>query len=94
MSDLNPYQPIACDKYDYLELACLKQQPLHLVLIDQSCHLVVPHTLRIKSDRGEWLETEENGHPQAFRLDSISKFKLAEAQPQQDWINLAPCKND
>ena len=87
MSELNPYQPIACHQYDHLELACINKQRLHLVLIDQSSHLVTPLTLKIKADRAEWLEAEENGHPQAFRLDSISKFRL-ESDPLSKWVDL------
>jgi Rho-binding antiterminator len=71
------YQPINCDDYDYLELACQHKFTLKLELRDGEVIEAKAVDLLLKK-RVEYLIVEQNGEQRDLRLDHIGSFSHPE----------------
>lgn len=65
------YQAIACARYDYLELACLRHYHLQLELSDGSTQTGRAIDTQTRKDKTEWLLIETDAGQQGFRLDTV-----------------------
>lgn len=73
MTDAKQYQPIACGDYDYLEVACLYQYKVELVLPADKIRGKAITTE--KNDSGEFLTIETgDGQQRSVRADQIEKM--------------------
>lgn len=77
MSVNDTYQPINCDDYDNLELACLHHLLLRLELKTGEVVEAKAHTL-ITRKNIEYLIVGEGGTQREVRLDKISRFSHPE----------------
>lgn len=68
------YQPIDCDIYDYLEIACMRAYTLHLELSDGRVLDATAQTTVIDRDKNEWLQVIYNNTAERIRLDHICAF--------------------
>lgn len=77
MSMNDTYQPINCDDYDNLELAC--QQHLLLTLELKSGEILKAHANDLLLRKSvEYLIIEETGATREIRLDKIASFSHPE----------------
>ncbi|WP_187202739.1 Rho-binding antiterminator [Sodalis-like endosymbiont of Proechinophthirus fluctus] len=67
------YQPIKCDDYDNLELACTRHWVLNLTLLNGEIVTGAAHKMLSKK-RIEYLIIEQAGISQDIRLDHIASF--------------------
>ncbi|MCL2917048.1 Rho-binding antiterminator [Shewanella litorisediminis] len=68
---MQDYQRIACDRYDVLELACIRRYPLLLELKDEGRIHGRAVTTETRADKSEWLLIETATSQRAIRLDRI-----------------------
>ncbi len=73
MSMNDTYQPINCDDYDYLELACQHHLVLMIELKNGEKIQATASDLLLRK-KVEYLIVEENGQQRELRLDSINSF--------------------
>ncbi len=66
-----PYQPIACDLHDYLEIACMQQYRLRIELCDGSHLEAQALTTETTADKEEFLIVEHAAGTTHLRLDQI-----------------------
>lgn len=77
MSMNDAYQPINCDDYDNLELAC--QHHLVLTLALKTGEVINAKASDLISRKNvEYLVLEDNGSAQELRLDKIASFSHPE----------------
>ena len=77
MSMNDTYQPINCDDYDYLELAC--QHHLELMIeLKNGEKLEAKASDLLLRKKVEYLIVEQSGQVRELRLDSISSFSHPE----------------
>jgi transcriptional antiterminator Rof (Rho-off) len=87
---MTDYQPIACGRYEALELAILRGQWLRLRLADRA-EVLLGLPVDIGADQGaEWLRLREaSGTEHRLRLDRIGDATPADApsraEPEPDW---------
>ncbi|MGI2260616.1 Rho-binding antiterminator [Shewanella sp. GXUN23E] len=68
---MQAYQPIACARYDYLELACIRGYPLLLELRGGERVNGKAITTESRADKSEWLVIETPVQTRSIRLDQI-----------------------
>ncbi|CCC29324.1 ROF protein [Salmonella bongori NCTC 12419] len=71
------YQPINCDDYDSLELACMHHLILTLTLKDGEILQAKANDLLLRKNV-EYLLAEVSGEPRELRLDKIASFSHPE----------------
>ncbi|MDX7987907.1 Rho-binding antiterminator [Xenorhabdus sp. 12] len=77
MSIDTEYQPINCDDYDNLELACQHRLHLHIQLIDDKLFEGKAKELILRK-KVEYLLVESDGETRELRLDHIISFSHPE----------------
>lgn len=77
MSMNETYQPINCDDYDSLELACMHHLMLTLTLKDGEILQAKANDLILRKNV-EYLLTEVSGESRELRLDKIASFSHPE----------------
>ena len=75
MSQKNHYEPIDCNAFDYVELACLYRYPVRLYLRDGSVLDGVAADTRTSSEDGEHLVLDADGGQRSIRLDTIAELE-------------------
>ena len=68
------YQPIDCEKYDYVEIACLHRYQLEVDLTDGSRFTGTAITTKTIKNDGEYLVIETAEKTRSIRLDTISSL--------------------
>ena len=68
---MNAYQPLNCDLYDYLEIACLRGYRLDIELVDGERLVAKALTTRTASTKEEFLVVEKTDGQQEIRLDQL-----------------------
>ena len=84
------YTPIACDQYDYFEIACMRAYRLLLVLEGEKYISGAATTLSTGPNKAEWLHIQTADGMEKIRLDNIIRFKPTDETAEFDWINLKP----
>lgn len=69
------YKPIACVLFDYIEMACLYEYKLLLILSDGSRTTGVAKNTKIVKDKGEFLQLCFDGKIIDIRLDLLSSIE-------------------
>lgn len=68
---MEKYRAIACHKYDYIELACIRCYPLTIEIKHEGiCHGKAL-TTETRADKSEWLVIETVSLRRSIRLDQI-----------------------
>ncbi|UFQ96247.1 Rho-binding antiterminator [Pseudomonas wenzhouensis] len=67
---MDDYQPLACDLYDYLEIACMHRYQLAIELIDGS-HLLGQALTTQTTAKEEFLLIRTNDGEQRLRMDRL-----------------------
>lgn len=65
------YQPLACDLYDYLEIACMHRYRLLLELVDGNSLLGQALTTETAPSKEEYLHLLTSSGEQRLRLDRL-----------------------
>jgi Rho-binding antiterminator len=65
------YQPIDCDRHDFLEIACLYHYRLLIELVDGSRLEATPLTTLTTAAKEEFLRVEAANGVREIRLDSL-----------------------
>jgi len=68
---MDGYQPLNCDLYDYLEIACLRGYRLEIELIDGGRLQAKALTTRTASSKEEFFCVETDEGPQEIRMDRL-----------------------
>jgi Rho-binding antiterminator len=79
---MNAYQPMNCDLYDYLEIACMRGYQLDIELKDGARLLAKALTTRTSSDKEEFLCLETADGEQEIRLDQLLAITPLDANAQ------------
>ncbi|MGH8386393.1 MAG: Rho-binding antiterminator [Pseudomonas sp.] len=79
---MNTYQPMNCDLYDYLEIACMRGYRLDIELKDGSRLEAKALTTRTSSEKEEFLCLETAGGQQEIRLDQLLAVTPLDADAQ------------
>ncbi|WP_348943764.1 Rho-binding antiterminator [Chitinibacter sp. FCG-7] len=83
------YVPIACDIYDYLEIAAMHREPLRIVLHNgavfeaQACNVLVREHI-------EYFEVNCAGVQRQIRLDEIKTIESIASPPHFARISISP----
>lgn len=75
MPPKDPYMPIDCSAFDYIELACLYRYPVRLYLRDGSSLEGIAADTRTSAVEGECLVLDTAGQRRSVRLDSIAELE-------------------
>lgn len=67
----NDYQPLACDLYDYLEIACLHRYTLDIELVDGTSLRADALTTETTASKEEFLIVLSADGEQRLRLDRL-----------------------
>lgn len=73
------YQPIACDLYDYLEIACLHHYHLRIELIDGSELEAEAVTTAINASKEEFFVVRGPDGEQRLRMDRLLAITALDA---------------
>ncbi len=68
---MDDYQPLACDLYDYLEIACMHCYQLDIELVDGSRLQGQALTTETKASEGEFLLLRTTAGEQRLRMDRL-----------------------
>jgi len=68
---MDDYQPLACDLYDYLEIACMHRYQLAIELVDGSHLLGQALTTETTASKGEFLLLRTTAGEQRLRMDRL-----------------------
>ncbi|MBV6824591.1 Rho-binding antiterminator [Pseudomonas sp. PD9R] len=79
---MNTYQPMNCDLYDYLEIACMRGYQLDIELKDGTRLVAKALTTRTSSDKEEFLSLETADGPRDIRLDQLLAVTPLDANAQ------------
>jgi Rho-binding antiterminator len=79
---MNTYQPMNCDLYDYLEIACMRGYELDIEMKDGTRLIAKALTTRTSSDKEEFLCLETAEGPQEIRLDQLLAITPTDATAQ------------
>jgi Rho-binding antiterminator len=79
---MNTYQPMSCDLYDYLEIACMRGYRLDIEMKDGSRLVAKALTTRTSSDKEEFLSLETADGQQEVRLDQVRAVTPLDANAQ------------
>ncbi len=71
MSASDPYQPIDCDRHDYLEVACLKRWRLLIELADGRCLTARALDTETTASKEEFLVVSADDGEHRLRLDRV-----------------------
>lgn len=66
------YQPLSCDLYDYIEIACLHHYQLHIELAGGARLDARAVTTLTTADKEEYLLVQNEGGQERLRLDRIT----------------------
>ena len=69
MSDA--YRPLACDLYDYLEIACMHRYRLRIELVDGGVLQARALTTRTEPSKEEFFVVQSEAGEQRLRLDQL-----------------------
>lgn len=86
MSD--EYQPISCDAYDYLEMACMHHEPLRIQLHGGGKIEATASNVHVK-EHIEYLDVIADGQPQSIRLDAIRSISSTAKSPRFENIPIS-----
>ncbi|TXR37718.1 transcriptional antiterminator [Ectopseudomonas mendocina] len=67
---MDDYQPLACDLYDYLEIACMRRYQLAIELVDGS-HLLGQALTTQTTAKEEFLLIRTSDGEQRLRMDRL-----------------------
>ena len=84
---MNKYSPIKCAHYDLIELACIRQKPLIIEMINGEKIQGTAITVETTSNKCEWLTLDTSSCLRKIRLDRIA---FIHQQEGFDSINLSP----
>lgn len=73
---IDTYQPLACELYDYLEIACLHQYDLQLELVDGSVIEARAQTTETTANKQEFLITQTTEGIVRLRLDQLARINV------------------
>ncbi|MGE8066231.1 Rho-binding antiterminator [Pseudomonas sp. NPDC089569] len=79
---MNTYQPMNCDLYDYLEIACMRGYRLDVELKDGARFEARALTTRTSSEKEEFLTLETADGQQEIRLDQLLAITPLDANAQ------------
>jgi Rho-binding antiterminator len=79
---MNTYQPMHCDLYDYLEIACMRGYRLDVELHDGGRLQAKALTTRTASTKEEFLCLETADGQQEIRLDQLLAITPLDANAQ------------
>lgn len=68
---MDDYQPLACDLYDYLEIACLHHYQLAIELVDGSRLEAQALTTQTTASKEEFLLVRTTDGEQRLRMDRL-----------------------
>ena len=68
---MDKYYPIACKHYDHIELACIRQRPLLIELLDGETVHGRAINVETSANKCEWLTIETSSQLRKIRLDKI-----------------------
>jgi len=71
----NAYEPISCDLFDYIEMACVFQYTLQLTHRDGSTTMGNARNTRVVKGEGEFLQLSINEKLTDIRLDSLASIE-------------------
>ena len=86
---MKPYQAIACARYDYLELACLRHYQLLLELRDGTTLTGRALDIQTHKDKTEWLLLDTATGQQAHRLDNLIAITPTAPGAEFDRVEIA-----
>lgn len=75
---MDDYQPLACDLYDYLEIACMHRYQLDIELVDGS-HLLGQALTTQTTAKEEFLLIRTSDGEQRLRMDRLLAITPQEA---------------
>lgn len=75
---MDDYQPLACDAYDYLEIACMHRYQLAIELVDGS-HLLGQALTTQTTAKEEFLLIRTSDGEQRLRMDRLLAITPQEA---------------
>jgi Rho-binding antiterminator len=84
---MSDYQPIACHVHDYIEIACLYNMAVELLLRDGEKLSGKARTTRTSADHREYLIVDLNGDEQEIDLIEIARMRALQANPHFDQID-------
>ena len=87
-ANIQPYVPVDCNLYDYLEIACLHSYEVELCLHDESIVTGRAKTTRIK-DGCEFLVVKDKHESRSIRLDLISNLRVLSSPRQFDSVSFS-----
>jgi Rho-binding antiterminator len=70
-NSMDDYQPLACDLYDYLEIACMHRYQLDIELVDGSHLRGQALTTETMANKGEFLLVCTADGQQRLRMDRL-----------------------
>lgn len=76
---MDDYQPLACDLYDYLEIACMHRYQLAIELVDGSHLLGQALTTETTASKGEFLLLRTTAGEQRLRMDRLQAITPQDA---------------
>ncbi|MGJ7513181.1 Rho-binding antiterminator [Pseudomonas baetica] len=79
---MHTYQPMNCDLYDYLEIACMRGYRLEVELKDGARLFAKALTTRTASSKEEFLLLETADGEQEVRLDQLQAITPLDANAQ------------
>ncbi|MDD0994739.1 Rho-binding antiterminator [Pseudomonas sp. TNT2022 ID1044] len=79
---MNTYQPMNCDLYDYLEIACLRGYRLDIELKDGARLEARALDTRTSAEKEEFLRVETANGQQEIRLDQLLAVTPLDANAQ------------
>jgi Rho-binding antiterminator len=79
---MNEYQPMSCDLYDYLEIACMHGYRLDIELKDGARLVARALTTRTSSEKEEFILLETEAGQQEIRLDQLLAITPLDANAQ------------
>lgn len=80
-----PYQPIACQLYDYIEIACMHQYDLIIRLLTGETVKGTAQTTQI-ANKEEFLVLKVNSDIQTIRLDKINTLQALNKGAEFDTV--------
>lgn len=88
-----PYQPLACELYDHLEVACLHGYQLRIELLDGHELQARAITTETHADKAEYLRVRSADGEQLLRLDHLLAITPLDAGARFARVLLAnrPC---
>ncbi|MEH6531536.1 MAG: Rho-binding antiterminator [Photobacterium frigidiphilum] len=68
---MSDYQPIQCQRYDFIEIACMRRYLLSIELNDETTLVGTAIDTKTQAGKTEWFIIEQGGQSQSIRLDTI-----------------------